>query len=96
MALLIYTNNMNIPNFVDVKVVDDKGYFTEEFRQIFSQMITQFQTNLSNEGYKIPSQTTDNIDNLDNMNSNYRLIIDRDTDELKINLNGTFKVIQTS
>lgn len=87
---------MKIPNFIDTVVVDKEGRLTNEFKQILIQLFTQLGINLSDEGFKIPEQTSANISLLNNINSKNRLIVDSDTNQLKINLNGTFKTITTS
>jgi hypothetical protein len=52
---------MNIPNFIDCKVVDEKGYFTAEYKIILQQLFTELQANASNEGLVAPTQTAANI-----------------------------------
>lgn len=86
---------MNIPNFQNSKVVDEKGMLTAEWANIFQQLFTELQINVSNEGYKVPQQTTTTISTLNNTNSTSALIYDSTLDELKVNLNGVFKTIQT-
>lgn len=85
---------MNIPNFIDTKIVDENGKLTNEFRQFFSQLIDQLQYNLSDEGYIIPSQNTVNINKLNASNVDNILLIDNDTNELKIKIGGIFRTVQ--
>lgn len=84
---------MNIPNFLNDRFVDENGYLTDSWMAILSELFQILQQNLSDEGIIIPEQTTAKIALLtENVNG---LIVDSDTDQLKINLAGTFKVIQT-
>lgn len=86
---------MNIPNFIDAPLVDKDGVLTDTWKQIFSVLFSQLQTNLSNEGFKIPAQSASNISILNNDKSNGALVYDSTNHLLKINLNGTFKTIAT-
>jgi hypothetical protein len=53
---------MMIPNFIDVKVVDTTtGKFTSEWGVIMQQLITQLQTNASDQGLVAPSQSNANM-----------------------------------
>jgi hypothetical protein len=93
---------MNIPNYFTSRFVDDKGYMTPEYQNFFQQLITQMQLNLSNEGFQLPQQSTTNINHiLSGFNSSTNpsayygdVLYDSTTDEAKINIAGTFKVIQ--
>lgn len=86
---------MSIPNFIDCKFVDKDGKLTDTWKMILSQLFSHLQNNLSQEGIKIPQQTTTNIGLLNNIKSLGSLIYDKDTNELKVNINGTFKVVAT-
>jgi hypothetical protein len=49
---------MMIPNFIDVQVVDPKtGKFTAQWGVIFQQLFTQLQSNASDQGLVVPSQS---------------------------------------
>lgn len=85
---------MDIPNFVDAPIVDKNGHLTSIWKQILTQLITELQKSVSEEGFKIPQQPTSNIAKLNNLLSKGHLIYDSDTNQLKININGTIKVIQ--
>lgn len=88
---------MNIPNFLksipiaELKEEDGKYYFTPQMANMFIQLFTELQQNLSNEGFKIPQQTTSNINILDNALSTAAIIYDSDTNEFKGNVDGVFK-----
>lgn len=50
---------MNIPNFVDMKVIGDDGYFTPEWKMIMQQLLTTLVDNASDEGLVAPTQPND-------------------------------------
>jgi hypothetical protein len=93
---------MNIPNFENIQFVDRRGYLTEQWQLIFQQLITALQQNVSNEGFQIPQQPTTTINTLQTQfNSTVDpavyfgdLLYDSTTDQLKVNIAGTFKVVQ--
>lgn len=85
---------MIIPNTVNGKLVDDDGNMTPEWELFFSQLINVLQSNLSNEGYVLPMQSTTDIAKLSDVDkSKGALIYDLTTDEFKVNINGTWKVV---
>lgn len=85
---------MMIPNFENIQFVDRKGYLTPEWQLILQQLFQALQGNLSNEGYKLPQQPTTIITTLNTAASTGNLLYDSTTDEAKVNIAGTFKVIQ--
>lgn len=87
---------MNIPNLLSHPLVDNDNMMHPAWRDFFSQLITEMQNNLSNEGYKVPQQPTANVTALNTDKSKGALLYDNQTDELKVNINGTFKTVQTS
>lgn len=86
---------MNIPNFVDAKVVDKDGYLTDIWKQIFSQLIDQMQQNLSNEGHFMPKQDTATVTALNTSKSVGAILFDSSTGKFMANEAGIFKTIQT-
>lgn len=86
---------MNIPNFINEQMVDENGYLTDTWRQVLSELFTQLQLNLSDESIIVPQQTTAKIAQLSTTDYEGGLLYDSDTDQLKVNLAGTFKVVQT-
>lgn len=85
---------MNIPNFVETKMVDKNGNLTTIWKQILMQLITEMQTSLSEEGFKIPQQTTSDIGKIVGTNTVGHIIYDKTLDQLKVNIGGTMKVVQ--
>ena len=85
---------MDIPSFIPMKVVDDKGYLTPEWMNLINQLISQLQLNLGNEGYVLPQLTTTQINDLtDTSKSKGALVYDSVTNQVKANLNGTWTVL---
>lgn len=88
---------MNIPNVPNMPITDSNGNMNAEWVNFMSQLITELQINLSGEGYKLPSQTTANINDLTDVSkSTGAMIYDRDTDEFKVNIAGSWKVVTVS
>lgn len=83
---------MNIPNFLNEKIVDKEGYLTAPWQNMLIQLITELQKNAGNEGLVMPSQTAANIALLTN-SSNGTLVYDSTNNIPKVNVNGTFKSI---
>jgi hypothetical protein len=93
---------MNIQNWFNTKMVDENGYLTPEYQVFFQDLITQLQQNLSNQGFQLPQQPTAKINYISsvfaaspNPNVYYgNIIYDTTTDQAKLNVAGTYKVIQ--
>lgn len=88
---------MNIPSFVTDLFVDKKtGMLIPEWSSVLTQLITELQTNLNNEGYKLPQLIQADIDQLlDGDISTARILYNSTTQKGMINENGTWKTIQT-
>lgn len=84
---------MNIPNFENIQFVDRQGYLTPEWQLILEQVFQALQKNLSDEGYKVPQQPTTTINQLNTAASTGALLYDSTTNQLKVNISGTFQVI---
>jgi hypothetical protein len=87
---------MIIPNFENIQLVDRNGMLTEAGQLLFQNLFSQLQLYISNEGLKIPQQTAANIALLNTSQSVGNLLYDSDNDLAKVNINGTFKTIQTA
>ena len=86
---------MNIPNFINTRMVDDKGYLTPEWSNILTQLITELQLNLSNEGYRLPLVPTLQINQLVAVEKSIgNMLYDSTTNEAKVNINGVWEVVQ--
>jgi len=87
---------MILPSFLHTKIVDKDGYPTEDFKNFLTNLVMPLQQNLSNEGYKLPFQTEENIAILDNPKSTGMMLYDEKNNVVKVNLNGTYKTVQTA
>lgn len=87
-----------IPNCLSeqMKIVDGNGYPTPPFARFMNLLIQALQTHLSTEGLKTPQQTTANITALNTADSLGVTLYDKETHELKVNINGTFKTVQVA
>jgi hypothetical protein len=98
---------MKIPNFIDVPVIEldgeNKGKFTETWRNIMTQLFQVLQQNASDEGLIVPQQSTANISQLEGANNQQytgALIYDFTTNKIKVSIfnpisgTNTFKEIQ--
>jgi hypothetical protein len=95
---------MMIPNFENVRFVNRDGYLTDEWQNIFQSLISSLQTNVSNEGYRVPQQPTTTINMLQSQFASSpspsvyygNLLYDSTTNQLKVFLaDNTFHVITT-
>jgi len=92
---------MIIPNFENIKFVNRDGYLTDEWQNVLQALFTVLQRNVSNEGFQVPQQPTANIAKLQSQFATTAnpadyfgdLVYDSTTDELKVNIAGTFKVV---
>jgi len=86
--------SIRIPNFANEKVIDENGYFTPVWAQLFQQLLTQLVTNYNDEGLLVPNQTTTNISYLtDATKSNGAFLQNSDTGDLLFNVAGTWKTV---
>lgn len=87
-----------IPNFSNTKAIDDKGNWTPEWANIMQQLISQLQLNYSNEGLKVPQQTTDVINDIGVLpntppKTEGSLLVDSTTKELKLYIDGAWHIV---
>lgn len=95
---------MNIPNYENVPFVDRDGYLTDQWSLIMQQLITALQNNVSDQGFQVPQQSTTTINSLQSQFAASPLpqmyygdmLYDSTTDQLKVNIAGTFKVVTVS
>lgn len=86
---------MLIPNYPNTAMTDGNGNITPDWQNTLTQLLTQLQLNLSNEGYKLPQLNSDQIDGLtDSSKSMGNMVYDSTTNEFKVNINGTWRVVQ--
>jgi hypothetical protein len=87
---------MIIPNFDIDKFVDDDGRLTPQANLFFSELVTLFQQNLSDEGYQLPKQNAGTILQLNTALSTSGIIYNTSTNKAMVCENGTYKTITTS
>jgi len=80
-----------IPNYISGGLKD----VHPSFELFLGQLTSELQKSISNEGFMIPPQSTATINQLNTQQSVGALLYDSETNQLKVNINGTFKVIQT-
>lgn len=86
---------MKVPNFINSQIVDKNGHLTESWQQIFIQLFSELQNNVSNEGLIAPNQPTSNLSLLGGTQKNGSILYDKDRDEGVICKNGEYKRIVT-
>jgi hypothetical protein len=87
---------MNIPNFMNYQLVDKEGNLTADGLSFFSQLVSELDTNFSNEGLVPPNQPPDNVAIIANaVPLPGTILIEIDpvshVETAKIWLNGSFK-----
>jgi len=92
---------MNVPNVLTdpFMIPDGKGGFKNNpvWIQYHMQINKEMQTNLSNEGFVMPSiTTTENLAALSTTQSIGRIIYDQTTGLMKLNNNGTYQIINVT
>lgn len=85
---------MKIPNLPHEKPIDDDGQWTAAWSLWLQELNGILQKQLSDQGLRIPQQTTNIITQLNKTNNTGSIIYDSDTQQFKGNVNGTFKVFQ--
>lgn len=84
---------MNIQSLTSIKAADKDGNMHQDLVNYLGQLVQQIQANFSDQGYIVPQQPTDNITALNKPELIGALLYDKDTNELKVNINGTFKTV---
>jgi hypothetical protein len=84
---------MFIPIFVNVKAIDQDGYYTPDF-QIYEDTLNQSMRGaLSDDGWTLPQLQTAQITQIAPQMPNGTLWYDKDTDEIKAKVGGSVVVI---
>lgn len=87
---------MKLQQLMQIKAADKDGNMHQDLVNYLGQLVQILQTNLSDQGYKVPQQPTATITALNTPQSTGALLYDNETHELKININGTFKTVQVA
>lgn len=90
----------SIPTYVQEKIVDEEGNISAAWSYWFQQVITYLQNNFSQEGFVVPNLPTATINQIttnDNASASPKyvggLYYDTTTNQLKVNINGTIKIV---
>jgi len=86
---------MAIPVLENIKMTDERGYLTPEWRNILQALFDMLQVNFSEEGLIMPSQTADDITTIAPI-TNGTMIYDSTNKLAKIVIDGALKTITTS
>lgn len=85
---------MMIPNVPNMPMTDGEGNISSEWMNFMSQLITELQINFNDEGYRLPARTTTDITDLtDAGKSTGAMIYDSVTNEFKVNISGTWRIV---
>lgn len=92
---------MKIPTFIKRKFVDESGELTAPAQQFLDVFFQQAQENLSDDGLVVPQRNTQEINTISNpanQNSkpNGTLWYDTNTNQLKVRINDTVRIVTTS
>jgi hypothetical protein len=86
---------MNVPNFENIRAVDEKGMWTNDWRQLLTHLLQEMQSNLSDQGIFVPKLTATEIADLNTADSTAAMVYNTTTSKFMFNENGTFKTVQT-
>lgn len=86
---------MNIPNLPREKITLPDGSLHPTWQNFFTQLVTEMQNKVSEEGFVIPSINATQFPVLDNSNNISRIIYNSNTSQMMINNSGTYKAIMT-
>lgn len=84
---------MMIPNIPNMPIVEKDGNCSPEWWLFFTQLTTELQLNLSNQGFKLPALTTVEINALDPTIANGNMVLDTTLNQMKVALNGAWRVV---
>ena len=87
---------MYVPAWFFIKIAERDGNPTPEFDNFLNVLTTQMQLNLSQDGFAIPTRTTEQINQIfaDTEKPKVLMAFDSTTNELKIrDINGNTRII---
>lgn len=87
---------MKIPTIGNVRLVDEKGYPTTQMQAWMSQLQTNMNKSLSDEGLEIPQQSTQNINYINSQTEQNMIWYDKDSSAYKVNVDGEIKTVNVS
>lgn len=86
---------MKVPTFIDTPVVGKDGKLTDQWKNIFMELFTQMQKNISDDGLVAPSRTSSDITAISSTDNSGAILYDQENNLLKANINGEVKTIKT-
>lgn len=87
---------MKVPLIGNIKMVKEDGYPTDEMKAWVSELQTNMNKSLSDEGLEIPQQSTTNINYINAQTQQNMMWYDHQTQEYKANVNGVVKTFTMS
>lgn len=87
--------SIEIPNYLHTPMVDDKGYPTDTWSLLLTQLLTGLQGTLSNQGMLLPSVDQGTVDQL-NQSPDGSMLYNPDSQQMMVRINGVFKNVTTS
>lgn len=88
---------MSIPNLPSNRnIVGKDGRMTDEWYLYFDNLTTALQVGVSDEGFLLPKQSSDNITKLNTEQSIGTMLFNTTDSVAMVNLTGTFVTIQTA
>ena len=91
---------MNIPNLPSITVPlihqENKEQMHPSWHLFFSQLLQELQNNLSQQGINIPQQNSGNISIIQSSKPLPSFVVNSDTGQPYVAINGVFKQITTS
>lgn len=87
---------MKVPNLqIEGNFINEEGTINTISKGMFTQLFSEMQKNLSDEGFFIPQQPTNTInESLNTDRSKGAILYDSTTNQFKGNVNGKYKVFQ--
>lgn len=82
-----------IPTFIQTKFTNMDGSPTTAAKMYLDQLSNNLQQVISSNGLKVPKLNSDQISGLASATFSRLLVFDIDTEQLKFNVNGVFKVV---
>jgi hypothetical protein len=88
---------MEIPTLFSGRFVDKDGFLTPGAKNMFSQLLNELQTRMSEESHVVPSKTTAQLSDIESEEKYFGgHAYDTDKKKAVVNIDGTFKEIQTT
>jgi len=89
-------STMNVPNLPhpEVPIISENGKIHDSWYRFFTQLTSECQNNLSEEGLNIPTQTTNDINTLQTANPLPSFVYDSNKHAVMVAINGVYKTVQ--